>query len=349
MKRASVVTVAAVGVKLFALTVFLFAMMALSASALGVASVEAPPPGATGSSVPRNATGDEPGIQGGQASDDDAARARQLDMALVVLAVCFLQAAAVAVLVVASRWSGWRLVVTVFAIGFMMSAVLPQLESFVFLPGMSRALIGGLVLSNAVTWAFLSPLAVWLLGRRGQGRPNEAASVGGDTYPSPRPSHSMAAWSGALVALGALHILLYFPFGYYIAWRTPELASFYGGEDPGTFFLQLREIARDTPWLYAFQFGRGVLWGLLAVPVAIMVGGPRLHAVLVAGVVFGILMPSQLLFPNPFMPDAVRWAHFWETLLSRLSFGFAAVWLLRSSVVSKPTAAPVSPPDTDSG
>jgi hypothetical protein len=157
----------------------------------------------------------------------------------------------------------------------------------------------------------------------------------------------MVAWTGALVALGALHVLVYFAFGYYVAWRNPELAAFYGGEDPGTFFLQLQEVARSAPWFYSFQFGRGVLWGLLAVPVAVMVGGPRLYAALVAAVVFGILMPSQLLIPNPFMPDVVRWTHFWETFLSRLSFGFAAVWLLRSTVVVRLRADSVSPPDDE--
>lgn len=324
MNRTAVVVSLVILGKLIALTVFLFAVMAMSTIAFGITAA-----------VDTNPTTD---------SATSPAEEQELGLALIVLGVCFLHATAVTILVVASRRSGWRLILTVFALGFTMSAVLPHLESLVFLPQMSRTLIGRLVLSNALIWGLLSPFAVWLLGRHENGRTNAEASESVKATPVPHASRSVAAWSGALVSLGGLHILSYFAFGYYIAWRIPELASFYGGEDPGTLFLQLQGIASDAPWFFPFQFGRGLLWGLLAVPVAVMIRGPRIYAALAAAVVFGILASTQLLIPNPILPDVVRWAHFWETLLSRLSFGFAAVLLLRSTVVVRQKAAPAPSP-----
>ena len=44
--------------------------------------------------------------------------------------------------------------------------------------------------------------------------------------------------------------------------------------------------------------------------------------------VFGILPSAQLLLPNPFMPEAVRLAHFAEISSSMLLFGAVAGWVL---------------------
>lgn len=56
--------------------------------------------------------------------------------------------------------------------------------------------------------------------------------------------------------------------------------------------------------------------------------GWRETAVLV-GLLFALLMNSQHLIPNPYMPPVVRLGHFVETSVSNWLLGFATVWALR--------------------
>jgi hypothetical protein len=218
------------------------------------------------------------------------------------------------------------LIITVFAISFVMSAVLTQMESVVFLPQIGLGLIGRIVAASALSWAVFSVVAVWILGRGKRGFDDASQPLW--------VSDSRRSWGAALAGLGVLHLILYFVFGYYFAWRVPEVAQFYGGEDPGSLWAQLVLTARFRAWFFPFQFVRGVLWGILAIPIAVMVVGSRLKSALIAAGVFAVLVPSQLLLPNPYMPDTVRMTHLVETLFSRLLFGFVAVYLLRSTLVN---------------
>ncbi len=291
---------AAFALKGFSLTVVLFVLMAASNLLLGFGEDLGRSPGAAPSGQGR--------------------------LALTVLAVCFLETSVLTMLIVFSRWAGWRLVAAVFAVAFGMTAVLTQIESVVFLDQMSLGIVGRVVTANAVTWALFAPVAVWVLGRGKRGFENgEVVQV----------SRSPSRWTVVLAATGLLHLILYFIFGYYLAWRVPEVAAFYGGEDPGSLWAQVVLTARSGAWFFLFQFARGVLWGVLAVVVASVLAGSRTASALVAATLFGVLVPSQLLLPNPFMPDVVRMAHFVESVGSRALFGLFAVWLLRSTVIKR--------------
>ena len=136
-----------------------------------------------------------------------------------------------------------------------------------------------------------------------------------------------------MLALAALHIVTYFAFGYYVAWQSPELRAFYGGEDPGSFWLQMVSVVEDTPWLIPVQVLRGLLWGLMAVVLAASLRGPRWSAAIITGGVFVALFSLPLAIPNPLMPDVVRHAHLVETVLSRGLYGLLAVWLVSSRLV----------------
>ena len=57
-----------------------------------------------------------------------------------------------------------------------------------------------------------------------------------------------------------MNLIVYFTFGYDVAWRTPGLPASYGGPDPGTFLGQLTNVARATPWWYGVTFRRGLIW-----------------------------------------------------------------------------------------
>jgi hypothetical protein len=64
--------------------------------------------------------------------------------------------------------------------------------------------------------------------------------------------------------------------------------------------------------------------------------------VLWAGFMFTLLTGvTQLMIPNPFFPDAVRWAHFCEVVSSMFVFGFlvSMLWKHRDRKVAVQTVA----------
>jgi hypothetical protein len=105
--------------------------------------------------------------------------------------------------------------------------------------------------------------------------------------------------------------------------------AYYGGSDPGSFFAQLRAVARDTPLLLPLQAVRAILWAAIAVPLIRMTKGQWWEAGLSVALMFSVVMNSQLLLPNPLMPREVRMVHLLETATSNFLFGWLVVVVLR--------------------
>ena len=79
-------------------------------------------------------------------------------------------------------------------------------------------------------------------------------------------------------------------------------------------------------WMVPFQYLRGLLWVLLALPVIRMMRGRWWEAGLAASLLF--TMPSlYLLLPNPLMPETVRMVHLVETVPYQFLFGWFVAWL----------------------
>ena len=251
-----------------------------------------------------------------------ASPAEQARTALILVGVCFLQTVVLSLAILRSRWTGWVLILAMFTVMFIGLGVVSHIDSLFFLRDMSRALIGKMVVASFLLSASFSAIAVWILGR--------ARSGGAEQPPSPIEHHSRSRWALIFLVLIVLHIVLYFVFGYYVAWKSPELRAFYGGEDPGSFWLQMVSVVQGTPLLIPVQVLRGILWGLMAVILANSLTGSRWSAALITAGVFVIVFALPLVIPNPFMPEAVRLAHLIETVLSRGLFGFVAVWFLRT-------------------
>jgi hypothetical protein len=208
------------------------------------------------------------------------------------------------------------------AVLFGVQTFMPQVESLIFqaFPGYAEHLPAAMVprlmaagLLHACLWA---PLAVLLLGRwsAGSGGPVPwTASPGG--------------WVWKLPVAALLYVAVYFTFGYYVAWRSPAVTAYYQGTDPGSFWLQIRNVLRDTPWLPLVQALRGLAWAGLAIAVIRMLKGSLLEKALAVGALFAVVMNSGLLLPNPYMPYEVRMVHLLETASSNFLFGAFAGWL----------------------
>jgi len=255
---------------------------------------------------------------------DPTAAASPIPPALAPLVVTVLDTAVMAWLILRSRLRGWTLTATMIAVLFGVQTLMPQVESWIFqayagyakhLPAemIPRIVMAGLV--HACLWI---PLAVLILGRW--------RTDAGSNW-SPRPTASAALWSGKLAVAAAAYVLVYFLFGYYVAWRSPAVRAYYQGTDPGNFWVQMWTVLRDTPWLPGVQLLRGAVWTLLGVTVLRSMDASWPEKAVSVGALFSVVMCSGLLMPNPYMPYEVRMVHLAETASSNFLFGLFVAWL----------------------
>jgi hypothetical protein len=225
-------------------------------------------------------------------------------------------------IILRSRWSGLKLAAAIFLLLYGAMTVLSQIETAAF-PAVAGRLPPGFLVMEFVLGAILSavfaPVAVFVLGKW---RP-----APGDAGPNDRLLFAPPDWLWRLAAVAAVYMVLYFTFGYFIAWRNPAVHQYYGGTDPGSFALQLANVARETPWLFPFQALRGLIWVAVALPVIRAFKGGPLETGIAIGLAYAMFMNSSLLTPNPIMPDAVRTAHFIETASSNFIYGVLVGWL----------------------
>ena len=242
---------------------------------------------------------------------DPTAGASPIPPALAPLVVAALDTAVMAWLILRSRLRGWALTATMIAVLFGVQSFMPQVESWVFqaYSGMAQHLPAEMIplilmagLLHACLWV---PLAVRILGRW---RTESAA----DAAAGPRPAASAPLWSAKLALAAAAYGLVYFVFGYYVAWRSPAVRAYYQGTD-GPFWMQMRSVLRETPWLPGFQLLRGAAWTGLGVMVLRSTEGSLMERALAVGILFAVVMSAGLLMPNPYMPYDVRMAHLLET------------------------------------
>jgi len=240
--------------------------------------------------------------------------------ALLLLAVCLLEAMVLTYLILRSRWTGWRLMAAVFFVFYGVATFMGQIESAVFLTRLPSGMVPRLFLMGALIAAPFSVLAVLILGK------TKAGTV--DTQRNSRLGLPASEWAWELSLIALAYLILYFTFGYFIAWRNPAVQEYYRGIDEGSFLAHMRTVLRDTPWLIPVQILRAMGWVALAFPVIQMLKGRRLETALAIGVLFAVLMNAQLLLPNPYMPEPVRMAHMIETASSNFIFGMFVSWLL---------------------
>lgn len=226
-------------------------------------------------------------------------------------------------LIARSRAWGWRLVGAVLVMFIGVYTVLTHIESIAFLTEsalLPSEMLPPLVLSGVLLAVLFVPAAVWLLGKW---RAPAAAPAGDDRLQMPP-----GEWVWKLALIAVAYVVLYFTFGYYVAWRVPAVQAYYGGTDPGSFAGQMANVFRDTAWLPFFQLLRGVLWTLVALPVIRWMKGRPWETAMAVGLSYAVLMNAVHLFPNPFMPRAVSMAHLIETASSNFLFGLVVVAVL---------------------
>ena len=225
-------------------------------------------------------------------------------------------------MILSSRWYGWKLTLALAAAYYGAVTFLPQIETWYFLSEVTvttEILQALFIMGLPIAFIFI-PLAVLILGKR-------KAKETVDTATTARiPAKQLLL---KVITIALVYIVLYWGAGYFIAWQNPDLRVFYGS--PGailSFWEQTANTFSDSG-LFPFQFLRGLLWTLCAIPI---VYGSKLStwsAAVLLGLFFTIPQVLGLILENPLMPSAsVRLSHLLEGIASNFTFGLIIVWLL---------------------
>ena len=274
-------------IRVFAVTVVYFVCFAVVSGALLASASEQPTPAEAGATL------------------------------LALFLVSLINAALWSYLILRSRWTSWKLILTIFFLFYGVSTVMPQIESAYFITRLPPGMLPRLFLAGLIIAALFAPLAVLILGK-----------VRSTANGSSRLNMPLSAWIWKLALIVIAYVFLYFTFGYFIAWKNPAVRAYYGGGDPSGFISHITTILRDDPLLFLLQAVRALLWTAIALPVIKMMKGEWWERGLAVALLFAV-MTSQLLLPNPLMPTEVRMVHLVETATSNFLFGWLVVLIMR--------------------
>ncbi len=236
----------------------------------------------------------------------------------LVFAVCV--GVVVSYLILRARWHGWTLAAALFVSMYGISTVASQLDTVAFLANkLPHGMIRAIFVQGAIAAALFAPLAVLTLGKW------RAASIQANKPPA--VALKLSSILVRVAILVAVFVFLYMFFGYYVAWRNPELRRFYGGPELPSFWAALRHNWESSRWIYALAAFRGLIYVGCLYPIVRMLYTSQRESALAAAL-FSACWTTVLLLPNPLMPASVARSHFWETLGFNLVFGALAGWLL---------------------
>jgi hypothetical protein len=244
---------------------------------------------------------------------------------LAMLAVSSINTAVLFYLILRSRWHGIQLILMVALEVFVVQYFLGEIEVIFFNASVNMSL--RTVYSQMVGGVFFAVLfavaAVFISGKLK--KPEEVSEVPNTRLRMPK---SEFALKFSLLSL-VIYPLLYFLFGYFVAWQFPLIRQFYSGSTAILpFFEHFRTTLTANPVLPLWQMARGIIWVLIALPVIRMMKGRAWEAGVAVGLLFSLVMNSVHLMPNPYMPPAVRLGHFIETASSNFIWGMLIVWLM---------------------
>jgi hypothetical protein len=128
------------------------------------------------------------------------------------------------------------------------------------------------------------------------------------------------------------YVVVYFMFGYFVAWQWAETRVFYTGTTAiKPFLAHFWDLFRTEPIILPFQLLRGALWTALALLIVALMKAKQREGSLAVALTFASLLSLPLgLFANPYMPPLVARSHFLEISSSMLLFGGIAGWVMGS-------------------
>jgi len=235
---------------------------------------------------------------------------------LMLFLTCALNTGIVLYFIYNSRIKGWKLVGSVFLISFGIQYFMSQIETLWFNDSLTLPINGiwAIVTGGFITWLLFSVTATWITGNFVRIDEKEISSL--NLFPLVKRIVflSVVVWP-----------LVYFLFGYFVAWQFEDVRLLYSGTTEMGSFVAIME-GNFTSGLYSFQILRGFLWILIGLLVLTATKGSLIRKGVILGLLFAIIGSSQLLLPNPYMSDVVRMAHLIETASGSFIWGFIIAW-----------------------
>jgi len=251
--------------------------------------------------------------------------------------VCLINTGVLYIMIRNSKWNFLKTSLLVFTVLFGIKSFLSLVEAYFFNDALKMpvnllltTLLGGLLLS-----ILYAPLAVLLTGKSESVNPVEELKPANNTM-----------IMGILKILGLAVIVyptLYMLAGYYIAWQFEAVRIYYTGSVLKAPFLTMLHQNFNNGIVFLCM-SRGLLWVFIGLLIYSAVKMSPIQKALLIGALFALIMNSQHLIPNPYMPDEIRLAHFIETSSSNFIWGFlvAWIWSLRVEIKAK-THSPMNP------
>ena len=203
----------------------------------------------------------------------------------------------------------------IFSLLFGVQFVMSQIEAWAF---QSAVGMSSKEMLQTVVGGFLFALGISALPVFAQRRKVQAASGS---------SLLQLTVGKVLLLVLIVYPLLYWLAGYFIAWQFQTIRHYYTGAASNE-GLVAGFLGFFKDGLYFLQVGRAFLWFLLAWPFLHYFRGSKLQGAVLLGALFSVLHCAQLLLPNPFMPEEIRYPHLLETASSTFIWGFVVAWVL---------------------
>lgn len=215
-----------------------------------------------------------------------------------------------------SDWPLWQLFGAMFLALFGIQGVLPFAEVVFFdkaLPFKSSD-VDFMVVAALPSSAIASASAVALFGNL----------FAPERAPASGPGAGVWSWVWRLAAVGAIYAVLYFLAGAFVVQSQDYAREYY------------RHLAGniDPLSLLVFQFGRGIVWALMALPLLASQSSSVWERSAALGAAFAVFVGALLFSENPYMPGQMRMLHLIEISISNFPFGLAAGYLMSRLVRS---------------
>ena len=245
-----------------------------------------------------------------------------------LLLVCLLNTGVIMIFIFNSRVNGWRLVTVLFLITFGIQFFMSQIETIWFNDALNMPVnsILAIVTGGAIMSLVFAIAAVWTMGKF-----NETTVQRGVV----NKPETKSLITRIIILAVLVWPMVYFLAGYFIAWQFDDIRQYYTGTTAmDGFFVMMEENVRSG--LYLFQIFRGFIWVLIATLVMYSLKGPMLRRAIILGLLLSLLGGSQLIIPNPIMPEMVRTGHMIEITISNFILGLLLAWLLDKFFSKKP-------------
>ncbi len=210
------------------------------------------------------------------------------------------------------RLRGWRLGLVLALILFVVETALSSIEVLAFNNDLNipkSIVVNGLL--SSLLRDLIVAVVIALLWRKGAFEP--------------APRLQGLVWKPPVIAV--LYIVAYFIAGILIVLPNPAAKAFY------SHWPQI-----DPLRLLILQFGRGLVWCLMAFLLVRNLRAPAWVAAILTGITFAVLMGDVLLLPNAYMPWPVRCVHLVEIGASNVVFGIIAGLILLSGAKARSAA-----------